>query len=417
MKKTLWAVRIIVFGLLVLFLILPSTIYAGTRIDGKIVISADVEHEVSPAVAYNSQRQEYLVVWYNDRVGCDDIRAQRVSKNGALIGPPFYIAAECPADRRYPDVAYNSTANQYLVVWEQYEPSSGYSIHGRRVSALGVQLGEDIVIRGAGINLYTPATPAVAYGYTYDKYLVVWEETWHPIPITYDISGQFVTVTGAIEESMFTISTGTDLRGEPDVAYNRNTDRYLVVWQKQSGDLFDIYGQQVNGSGGLFQGDIRITYFTVPTTAPAVAALRTSPTVNKYMVVYELHYSPTDWDIYGSLISEDGTPSPYWSIASMNYSESSPAVAASEANNQYLVAWRSSIGGLNQPVYGRALSHSGLLLGREAVFEGISTNYPVLANGPNGDFLVVWQDQPLASTLNIYGQLWGNRAYLPLLKR
>ncbi|MGW8226873.1 MAG: hypothetical protein ACWGOY_14115, partial [Anaerolineales bacterium] len=38
--------------------------------------------EEKPAVAYSSDRQEYLVVWYNDRPGNDDIRAQRVSKNG-----------------------------------------------------------------------------------------------------------------------------------------------------------------------------------------------------------------------------------------------------------------------------------------------------------------------------------------------
>ena len=88
----------------------------GAPIGQQFVISGDPEQEVYPSVAYNSQRQEYLVVWSNDRAGNDDIRAQRVSKDGALIGGSFYISAGPGADRRYPDVAYNTQQDQYLVV-------------------------------------------------------------------------------------------------------------------------------------------------------------------------------------------------------------------------------------------------------------------------------------------------------------
>ena len=88
----------------------------GAPIGQQFVISGDPEQEVYPSVAYNSQRQEYLVVWSNDRPGNDDIRAQRLSKNGALIGGSFYISAGSGADRRYPDVAYNTQQDQYLVV-------------------------------------------------------------------------------------------------------------------------------------------------------------------------------------------------------------------------------------------------------------------------------------------------------------
>ena len=45
---------------------------------------------------------------------------------------------------------------------------------------------------------------------------------------------------------------------EPDLAYNRHANRYLVVWQQESGSLWDIYGQQVHGGGGLFQTVIQI---------------------------------------------------------------------------------------------------------------------------------------------------------------
>ena len=128
MNSALWFRRVLLMGLLILILFTPIKTEAGGLIDGSLVISEGSEQEIYPSIAYNSQRQEYLVVWFNDRAGCDDVRAQRISATGEILGGPFYISAGCTPNRRYPDVAYNSVHDQYLVVWEQYEASSGYSI-------------------------------------------------------------------------------------------------------------------------------------------------------------------------------------------------------------------------------------------------------------------------------------------------
>ena len=371
-------------------------------------------------MAYNSQRDEYLVVWYNDRAGCDDIRAQRVSGTGALAGGPFYISAGCPADRHYPDVAYNSVHDQYLVVWEQYEAASGHSIQARRVSGAGQVLDtSDIAVRGPGYNLYTPVTPAVAYASTSDRYLVVWSETWHPTPITYGINAQVMTHSGSLDGSWFVVSQGTQRREEPDVAYNRHANRYLVVWQLQAGALWDIHGQQVHGGGGLYQSDITIAYYTKASTAPAVAAIPTAPSSSSFLVVWELHYAPGDRDIVGKLVAEDGTPgSTIWISWANGVDESSPAVAGTESNLQYLVVWRHPQGVVDKPIMGRALSCGGTLLGQVADFSGVDAQHPAVATGPVGSYLVAWQDQPtFATNTNIYGRVWGNRVYLPLALR
>jgi hypothetical protein len=113
MTKARWFSKILILGGLLLLLLAPFGAYAGEAIGNWFIISGDGEQEVFPVVAYNSQRQEYLVVWYNDRAGNDDIRAQRLSKYGAPLGGPFYISAGSGADRRYPDVAYNSVQDQY----------------------------------------------------------------------------------------------------------------------------------------------------------------------------------------------------------------------------------------------------------------------------------------------------------------
>ncbi len=417
MKKAHWLLKILVLGLLAVLLVIPSSSKAGAPFGGSLVISEASEYEKSPSVAYNSQRQEYLVVWYNDRPGCDDIRAQRVGKNGALISHPFYISGGCPGERRYPDVAYNSYNDQYLVGWEHYDPSEGSSIRVRRISGDGTLIdGSDIIVRDAGYNLFTPVKPAVSFASTPTKYLVVWAETWHPMPITYEILGQVVGIGGALEGSRFTISSGTNELAEPDVAYNHNANRYLVVWQLDAGALYDIHGQQVHGGGGLYQGDITIAYWTKSSTAPAVAAIPTSPTDEKFLVVWEFHDTPNNRDIYGLLIKEDGTIGSDIFISYTPYDESSPALATSDRSLKLFVTWCEHRGIMDNAIVGREISYTGIGVGEAVEFSGVAADYPAVAAGPKTDYLVVWQDQFMASTsTNLYGQLFGNRAYLPVV--
>ncbi len=317
-------------------------------------------------------------------------------------------------------MAYNSAHDQYLVVWEHYEAANGYSIKGRRVSGTGVLLDTtDITIRGPGYNTYTPTQPAVAYASTSDRYLVVWAETWHPLPITYDIYGQVMTDLGTLEGSQFSISSGSESREEPDVAYNRHANRYLVVWQQKNGTVYDVHGQQVHGGGGLYQGDITIAWYVYSSTSPTVAALPTSPTTYTFMVAWEFQTAPSDMDIYGALVAEDGTlGAEFWVAWDSLHNESSPAIAGDELAKRYMVVWRYDRGVVDKPICAHVFSYAGALLGPTDEFSGPAADHPAVASGPAGDFMVAWQDQPVfATNTNIYGQLWGNRVYLPCVLR
>jgi hypothetical protein len=72
---------------------------SGTIGPNFFISSDSTLEEVSPSVAYNSDRQEYLVVWHNDRAGNDDIRAQRVFKDGTLAGSAWAIGGRGHHDR------------------------------------------------------------------------------------------------------------------------------------------------------------------------------------------------------------------------------------------------------------------------------------------------------------------------------
>jgi hypothetical protein len=92
-----------------------------------------------PAVAWNGTANEYLVVWEDGRNSSTrhfDIYGRRVSTAGSPAGGDFRISGpNATANEGYPAVAWSQTANQYLVVWQDGRTSSdrGDDIYGRRV--------------------------------------------------------------------------------------------------------------------------------------------------------------------------------------------------------------------------------------------------------------------------------------------
>lgn len=380
--------------------------------------------ELAPAVAYNSVRREFLVVWYNDRPGNDDIRAQRLAADGRLLGGPFYIAAGAGAERSVPDVAYCEKQDQYLVVWQHYEAASGTSIHGRRLSGTGLVLDPaDIVIASPGYNLYTPADPAVAYAYTSDKYLVVWSETWHPLPITRDIVGQVVAPNGTLGAA---ITVADDTTGNycerPALAYNRGRNEYLVAWQQDTGSShWGIYGRRVTGDGALlFPASTTIFWTTISAAAPSVAAMATAGTDGQYYVAFQVQYTATDLNIYARYVRADGTVLSGAYVASAGVDEAQTAVAGSESGGTFLATWKRDA---DPPLaftyaYARAVPPEGGTLGAEQYAGGLIAAHPAVAAGLGGDFLVVFEDTPLmATSAGVYARLFGQRTYVPMTLR
>jgi hypothetical protein len=385
----------------------------------------DSETEVQPAIAYSPVRQQYLVVWYNDRPGNDDIRAQRIDTNGKPVGGPFYISAGAGDERSNPDVAYNSKIDQYMVVWENTNQGTGLtSIHCNIVQSNGTLIFANDVILVLESGLATMSHPAVAYASTSDRFLLVWQETFHPAPLQHDIMGRSFWTTLYPDGNAQVISNDTgngDYRQNPDVAYNRSRNEYLVAWQQRdhTNNEYNVYARRVQGNGTPMQpASVEVDVDPKNQLNPAVAAIPGEPNKGQYLVVYEDHTNAGDTDIWARRVKGEGVvDGGMFPITQSTEDQLNPTVAGLVSGNTYLVAWsQASLPPLAiTSIHGQEIAITGDRVGADLPLGGLVADHPAAAGGR--DFVVVFDDPALTGNRGIYGQLVGNRVYLPLVTR
>jgi hypothetical protein len=347
------------------------------------------------AVSWDPLDNAWLVVWQGD----DD--------SGALVDNEYEVYARIvtfpPAgdqfrvsdmgaadgvnrfDARFPVVAYNSTGDEFLVVWDGDDDAGALiddelEIYGQRLSAANAaETGaNDFRISSAGgdgDHTYDAGAAAVAYNSVNNEYLVVWEGDDDIEPLVdgeLEIFGQRIdAATGAeVGPNDFRISfMGPDgdptwEGGEPAVAYNATDNLYLVVWEGDDdlpgfvNEEFEIQGQLVDGAtGSLIGGNFRLTDVgpdglnSRDAGPPAVAWDSAN---NQFLVVYEADDTDVGTpnhknEIHGQLV--DGAsgaevgPNDF-RISDMGQNDDpefdarEAAVAFNPVNLEYLVVWR-----------------------------------------------------------------------------
>ena len=412
-------------GLLVVALVLvagsPLPAGAGTPLGSPFLIG-DLSDQnvpaVAPAVAYNSIWDEYLAVWYNDRPGFDDIYGHLVTPQGDLEGGRRAIAAGSGAERRFPDAAYSPNFNEYLVVWEHYDTNTTrYSIRGQRVADNGDNVGGEFIINDT-TALATHSRPRVAHAFTAGVYLVVWERHVQA-SLSSDIVGRIVWNDGTLPGSQFFVAQGDSAfsHGVPAVAYDRRMNEFLVAWERydKGWDVHQIAARIVRPNESMPVPIVIANYFAA-SSAPSVGAIPTYGTKGQYLVAWEVQFTPTDKHIMGRLVGGDGVPDPVaFYVAFQPEDEIQPAVAGNERSRTFLVSWIQSMGWSN--AHAREIRVDGGFVGPAAVLAGKYAQNPAVSQGPSGDFLVAYDDQPSTPTRGVWGYLWGNRVYLPLTLR
>jgi uncharacterized repeat protein (TIGR01451 family) len=451
----------------------------------------------SAAIAYNSIDDEFIVVWSADDTTDEEfeIYAQRFdASEGTLLGAKFRVSdmgssdGDTDFDAMRPAVAYNSTANEYLIVWEGDDDSGSLSdgefeIFGQRVDArTGVLVGtSDFRISDMGANDGDTAFDAgqadVAYNSQNDEYLVVWEgddDSGSLVDGEVEIFGQRLSGTNAspiggndfrISDMGATDGSGTFDAFAPAVAYNSINNEYLVVWQgdDDTGALvngeFEIFGQRINAENGseLGSNDFRISDMgatdgnsSFDAVGPSIAY---NSTDNEYLIAWE---GDDDSDslvngefeifiqrICASSGAELGTNDQRISDmgstdGDFSYSAVKPKVAYNSRDNEFVIVWQgdddsgSLVDGENEVFAQRVNAADGATVGSNDIrvsdmgasdgSTAFNALEPTLAYDPKHNrFLILWSgDDDSAALVNdefeIFGQLFGSVSDLAISK-
>lgn len=151
----------------------------------------EMSDALSPEIAWNSDRNEYLVVFGGDSIPeKDEIHGQRLSAAGLEIGPNDFristIAAgfDSTISGGEPSLIYNERCRQYLVAFTSESPApqaedGEFEIFSRRLTVDGRPIGGDSLLSLAGSGLgdkeFDAEASAVAFNPVSGQYLVVYE--------------------------------------------------------------------------------------------------------------------------------------------------------------------------------------------------------------------------------------------------
>jgi hypothetical protein len=400
-----------------------DSVSAASHLGGEIPISLPTSPECDrykPRVAYNWVHDEYLVVWHNTWPdGHRDIYARRVSESGQLLS--WFAVSVGLNDRVQPAVAYNANTDEYLVVWMYNANGDGstYEIWGRTIAWNGAyQDPEFQIITWPNRTFWTPR---VAWNSYRNEYLVVWSAFDATTFLPTDVAHAILSDSGT--KLYGAIITAADQPHQADVTYNVAADEYLVVWRRMyaAGDG-DIKAARLGGFSGQVvtpPGVFTINAATEDQLLPAV----TTNQQNRYMVVWQHAYPGPccDWDIRGQELDVNGNlVGSLFSIASTTDDETSPAVVARPGTGRdYLAIWQRS-SSTGEEVWAYHLRDASIEVFEVAAAAFWDHENPAVAWGQVASLIVYEGDSQGDPTVHrhIYGRRWvPNAVFLPLVVR
>jgi len=398
---------------------------------GEVTVSALDNEQYLPSVAYNSQHNEYLVVWHNTwGIGTRDIRAARVSSAGQVLDT-FTVYEHTTKDSAQPSVAYDPVNDRYLVTWifDAFGDASDWDLYGRIIPWDGPSAS----LTEFAICTWTTHqwNPKVAYAGTRKEFLVVWNNEYQAGTPPMYISGRRVKASDGSfpggTGSDLTISHGTENRVNPDVAYNLARNEYLVVYD----NAVDVFATRLRGDAvQLGGGEFGIAGWPDTEIHPAVAACNKT---DQYLVAWQSLQTPGGGapnhnDVYVRFVDGDGSfptgGGPYV-IYNTSVHEQNPDVACNSttAGHMFLVTYEQQYSSITGPygVWGRFVyqdysmsSVFGIVAGAVSLLD---RTQPVVAGG-GANYMTVWEHDRDASYQDIHGRLVAPYAvFLPLMLR
>jgi len=365
-----------------------------------------------PTIAFNSQNDEFLVVWEEASLGSKtSVAAQRVSTTGTLVGDPVTIVIP-ESWQVTPITTYNVNDNEYLLAWRSQLGWPDFnSTVGQRFSANLTPVGSLVQLSANGVGF----EGSVVHNPANNEYFHT-ARSFSPDPG--GIFGSRIAGDVVVDPSIeFDITQGMGF-GYPapagEVAYNSLDSQYLSTYAVQAyptWSAFNLRGRIANADGTLAGPPFEITFAPNFRAFYQAASIAFDPSAGRYLVAFgDSRMVP----LRGQFVDRAGTllGGPFELSDPMADHEVAPRLAFDPVNNVYLLTWCESPIATPTRIFARLLAADGTPLGDAAVLSTTAYHMPfVRANSNSGGFLVAWRDvRNRPGTIDIFGQFIGVEA-------
>jgi hypothetical protein len=266
------------------------------------VIDITASSDYRPDVAYVGTSDRYLVVYEEFYSSQDsDVFSAFVSPDGAVT---FNAYVDVTTDAwRYPKVASNNYANNFMVVADVSHITLDDFIRGATVDAATGSIGPQFDIStGSQATMVSSADiggdPTLVPP-TY--YLVCWEGFYSVSPEDGDIYARLVDSSGHLQGSgpiyvdFSTLDDTLPRISKCDGHEPFSTQRWTIAWRRRyTLSDYDIWGAQYFWDGSLVNSSFMIDISTPNDDAPRPSSILDGSGERDYVVVYERHVTGTE---------------------------------------------------------------------------------------------------------------------------
>jgi len=320
----------------------------GMKIPISLPVSPDY-HRYHSSLAYDHEHGEFLVVWQqNYASGVRQIYARWLNGSGQPISSPFQLNPDLPNRQIIPDVVYNATDDEYLVVFMYNYNGDGttYRIWGKRVPR-SCSVNTCLTQVVANISPEDHARePSVAWDAIKNRYLVVFDIYDGPAESANPNGVLWGCIIAGVVRSQGTIISSITKPQYSDLAYNPASEEFLFVWLENQTSI-----KTERHSSSIYPDCINnVSSFTIKSSSPGWTLSHPSVTTNqqnRYLVGWE--------EIPGAGIpgqtpfikGMELTQSLQWvndfQLSSGGSGSSLPVFVANNAHQEWLAAWQQAL--------------------------------------------------------------------------
>jgi hypothetical protein len=228
----------------------------------EFAIRVGPETQAHPSVVYNPTRNNFFVLWNDNRTGKNenDVYGVFINNAGTKDGEEFVIC-DVPKDQYYPAVVYNPKDDEFMIIYEDFRDctldpcyTDISSLFGRRVSIDGKLLGDEFIVSKDGND---KRQQNFCFNPNLNEYMVAWNDKRNETTTqNKDIYALRLKNDGMKVGNEFAVCTAPNDQGYCTIAYDPSEHTYLMVWNDFRDNPPIVLQNLLNWGMGTFGGNV-----------------------------------------------------------------------------------------------------------------------------------------------------------------